>query len=222
MDHRRVLFDVPAWVEAGTKTGRFSYFGGVVRDRAGHIVHMLKEGRNNAPQKGRWAVAALAIGAVTGLGYALYGRLGSKEQALDALAGVERAIVAYASEAHSQRLTVDHIYCLASEIQKLIATMEAPELRDAYVELDANATDKLCEFYASLRAFNGRLREQVKEGPAVPALVETRHLPELAHSIFDQLTVQYTLWPAYVQATQRALTALGATGMPPGGQSRVD
>lgn len=196
-----VLFDVPKWIAAGIRTGRLRLFGGVVRNNAGHVVRMLKEGSKTARFGGSTGAAGLVLAAAA-LGYGIYRRFGSKAKVLDALEAVERAMLTYASAAQAQRLTVDHIRGLASELQNLMTTMASPEFRDANFALDAEAANKLREFYASLRTFNVRLRGQGSQGLEVPQLVATPDLRELAHSINEQLIFQHTLLPAPVPATQ--------------------
>jgi hypothetical protein len=180
MAQLRVLFDVPKWIEVGVKTGQLSIFGGIVRNNAGRIVYMLKEGTRLARfARGPWALPALAVAAAAGVGYGIYKLLSDRPKALEELEAVDRAILTYGSAAHAQRLNVEEIRSLAAELQNLIAAMESPELKDAAFDLDAEAADKLREFYASLRSFNMRLKEEVKRTREVPQLVDTGRVLEL-------------------------------------------
>src|SRR5216684_9150983 len=93
-----VVFQVPAWIEAGVKSGELGIFGGVVRDNSGRIVYMLKEGARLAPRmvKGKIAIAVFGVAAVAGLGYWAYKRYSKKGKIIAQLESLDAAILTYA------------------------------------------------------------------------------------------------------------------------------
>lgn len=208
MAQLNVLFDVPKWVEVGVKSGQLGVFGGVVRNNAGQILYHLKEGTKLARfAKGPFLLPVLALAAVAGIGYCAYKFMSRKATALEELETIDRAVLTYASLAQTERLGVEDIRALESELQKFISVVEAPEFKDTHLELDAECANKLREFYESVRTFNLRLRDKINAGSEVPQLVMTNNVPELAHHISQQLAFQKSAWPIHVAA----LTLAGHT-----------
>lgn len=201
MAQLEVLFEVPRWVEAGVKSGQLSIFGGVVRDNAGRIAYMLKEGTKLSRRaRGPWAIGILALAAAAGVGYAIY-RVARRKPKHFELRDVDRAILTYASEAQAQRLTVEQIRALASELESLADAMESPELKDATFELDSQVASKLRDFYLSVRTFNLQLQAQIAPTRELPELIESDCPLALTRAIRDQLLFQQELWPAYAPPT---------------------
>ena len=71
----KMLFDVPKWVEMGLREGSLKTSGGVVRDDAGRIVHILRESAERASRsRNPYVLAGLAAAAIAVIVYSVYSR----------------------------------------------------------------------------------------------------------------------------------------------------
>ena len=204
MANLTVMFDLPEWVETGVRSGSLNIFGGVVRDNAGRIAYMLKEGVRIAPRPAQgwsfWAEVAVGAAILVGIGYTTYKYFSNKGPTLNTLESVERAILTYSKHAKDQQLSLDDVRQLSSELQAFINLTESPDSQDAKITIDAGTIQKLREFYNSLRDFNLKLQEEKRIAKNVPAALETFKARELTQQLREQLRFQEEIWPVYIEA----------------------
>ena len=218
-----MLFEVPKWVGIGLRSDSFKISGGVVRDNAGKIVHILQEGTKIAPRlPGPLILAGLAAVAVAGIGYYLYSRSKkgrtSESPTID-LYAFEQAIRTYCESAKKQSLSLDEIRQLSSELQRFINLMESSDFQDAEISIDnADALEKLRDFHNFLRTFNLKLQEEkqtTKEVPPTLATYDTlvmgrngiisahpasSNTLDLTRQLREQLRFQEEVWPVYLKS----------------------
>jgi len=219
-----MLFEVPKWVEMGLRSGSFKISGGVVRDNAGKIVHILQEGTKIAPQlRGPLILAGLAAVAVAGIGYYLYSR--SKKRTSESPTidpdAFEQAIRIYCENVKKQRVSLDEIRQLSSELQRFINLMESPDFQDAEISIDnTDALEKLRDFHHFLRTFNLKLREEKQTTKEVPpalatydtlvmgrdgvisAYLASSHTLDLTRQLREQLRFQEEVWSVYLKSSK--------------------
>ena len=218
-----MLFEVPKWVAMGLGDGSFRISGGVVRDNAGKIVHILQEGAKITPRlPGPLVLAGLAAVAAAGIGYYLYSQ--SKKRRTSETPTInrdafEQAIRTYCESAKKQRLSLDEIQQLASELQQFINLMESPDFQDAEISIDnTDAIEKLRDFHNFLRTINLKLQEEqqiTKEVPPALATYDTlvmgtdgvisahpasSNTLDLTRQLREQLRFQEAVWPAYIKS----------------------
>jgi hypothetical protein len=197
-----VMLEVPKWVEVGVRSGSLNIFGGVVRDNAGRIVYMLKEGTRMVPRlaRGRLLLVGLGVAVAAGISYAIYKRVSNKGRTLGTLESVEKAILTYSKHAKDQHLSLDNVRQLSSELQAFIDLMESPEFQDTKITIDVDSAQKLKDFYDSLRAFNLKIREEKRIAKDVPLALATLEPCELTKQLREQLRFQEEIWWVYIEA----------------------
>lgn len=180
------LFDVPEHIARGVRDGPLRITGGVVRNNAGQIVHILKDSAEKASRSSNpYILAAIAAAAIAAITYSVYNSNKKKRTAESTLQpssefptidpdAFEKAIRAYWESTRDQHLSLDEIRGLATELQTFIEFMESSDFQNAKISIDnADILEKLRDFHNSLRALNLKLQEGKQIPKEVPPALTT-------------------------------------------------
>lgn len=199
-----VAFNVPAWVEAGVRTGQLQVFGGVVRDNSGRIVYMLREAGRSVRRVGgaKLAIVALAIAAAGAAAWGIWLLVNRrKAKTLTALESVESSMTTYLGRARKRKLRVDDVEALVAALTTFLELRRDPKFKRVQLSVPDDVYEKLRDLVQALQAFNESAHERCSALPEPPALVSNDGALE---PLFDNLLQQVRYQGAALELVRAA------------------